>query len=83
MAEPRPGWQHWAACRDSDPDLWFTERGASTTPAKKICRECLVREDCLEFALANQEKHGIWGGMSENERRRLRRQRVQLRKQAS
>ena len=44
--------------------------------AKEVCRGCVVREDCLEFAIANSEKFGIWGGMSERERRRVRRARV-------
>ena len=50
--------------------------GASTREAKEVCRGCVVREECLEYALANGEKFGIWGGMSERERRRIRRQRA-------
>lgn len=65
----------YANCRGVDPDLFFPERGASVREAKEVCRGCVVREDCLEFALTNGEKHGIWGGMSERERRRMRRQR--------
>ena len=56
-----------------DPDLFFPERGASTREAKEVCRGCVVRLDCLEYALVNGEKFGIWGGLSERERRRLRR----------
>ena len=48
----------------------------STREAKEVCRGCIVREDCLEYALLNGEKFGIWGGMSERERRRIRRQRA-------
>ena len=66
-------WQMQANCMGVDPDLFFPERGASTREAKEVCRGCVVREDCLEFALANGEKFGIWGGMSERERRRPRR----------
>ena len=51
--------------------------GASTREAKEVCRGCVVREECLEFALQNGEKFGIWGGLSERERRRIRRQRAQ------
>jgi WhiB family redox-sensing transcriptional regulator len=69
-------WQHRANCMGVDPDLFFPERGASTREAKAVCRGCVVREECLEYALANGEKFGIWGGLSERERRRLRRQRV-------
>ena len=70
-------WQDEANCLGVDPDLFFPERGASTREAKEICRGCVVRPDCLEFALVNGEKFGIWGGLSERERRRLRRQRAQ------
>ncbi|MEZ5376302.1 MAG: WhiB family transcriptional regulator [Acidimicrobiales bacterium] len=69
-------WQEFSNCLGVDPDLFFPERGASTREAKEVCRGCVVRGDCLEFALANGEKFGIWGGMSERERRRIRRQRA-------
>lgn len=71
------GWQHDANCLGVDPDLFFPERGASTREAKEVCRGCVVREECLEFALRNGEKFGIWGGLSERERRRIRRLRAQ------
>ncbi len=70
------GWQMYANCLGVDPDLFFPERGASTKEAKAVCKGCVVREDCLEYALANGEKFGIWGGLSERERRRIRRQRA-------
>jgi WhiB family redox-sensing transcriptional regulator len=70
-------WQDDANCLGVDPDLFFPERGASTREAKEVCRGCVVREQCLEFALQNGEKFGIWGGLSERERRRIRRQRAQ------
>jgi WhiB family redox-sensing transcriptional regulator len=69
-------WQDFANCLGVDPDLFFPERGASTREAKEVCRGCVVREQCLEYALRNGEKFGIWGGMSERERRRIRRQRA-------
>ena len=69
-------WQNLANCLGVDPDLFFPERGASTREAKEVCRGCVAREDCLEYALRNGEKFGIWGGMSERERRRIRRQRA-------
>ena len=75
-----PAWQDAANCLGVDPDLFFPERGASTREAKEVCRGCVVREDCLEYALDNGEKFGIWGGMSERERRRLRRQRALARR---
>jgi len=70
-------WQDQASCLGMDPDLFFPERGASTREAKGICARCRVKVDCLEYALANGEKFGIWGGMSERERRRIRRMRAQ------
>ena len=73
-------WQDQANCLGVDPDLFFPERGASTREAKEVCRGCVVREACLEYALTNGEKFGIWGGMSERERRRLRRARALARR---
>lgn len=77
-----PGrWQTRANCLGVDPDLFFPERGASTREAKSVCAGCEVKGDCLEYALVNGEKFGIWGGLSERERRRLRRQRALERKE--
>ena len=75
-------WQDQANCLGVDPDLFFPERGASTREAKEVCRGCVVRGECLEYALVNGEKFGIWGGLSERERRRLRRARAQANRQA-
>lgn len=69
-------WQDFSNCLGVDPDMFFPERGASTREAKEVCRGCVVREECLEYALIMGEKFGIWGGMSERERRRIRRQRA-------
>lgn len=76
-------WQDYANCLGVDPDLFFPERGASTREAKEVCRGCIVRAQCLEYALVNSEKFGIWGGMSERERRRIRRQRALARQAAA
>jgi WhiB family redox-sensing transcriptional regulator len=76
-------WQDDANCLGVDPDLFFPERGASTREAKEVCRGCIVRAQCLEYALVNSEKFGIWGGMSERERRRIRRQRALARQAAT
>ena len=73
-------WQVQANCLGVDPDLFFPERGASTREAKAVCRACVVQNECLEYALVNGEKFGIWGGLSERERRRLRRQRALARR---
>lgn len=67
-------WRDRANCLGCDPELFFTERGDNYTvnAAKAICRACVVRQECLDFALAHGEKWGIWGGLSEKERRRVR-----------
>ena len=82
-ASTESSWQDFANCLGVDPDLFFPERGASTKEAKEVCRGCVVREDCLEYALSNSEKFGIWGGMSERERRRIRRARAIARRSAA
>jgi WhiB family redox-sensing transcriptional regulator len=69
-------WQERALCAETDPEAFFPEKGGSTREAKKICTGCEVKADCLEYALSNDERFGIWGGLSERERRRLRRRAV-------
>lgn len=66
-------WQERALCAQTDPEAFFPEKGGSTREAKRICAGCEVRAECLEYALAQDERFGIWGGLSERERRRLRR----------
>ncbi len=65
-------WQADALCAQTDPEAFFPEKGGSTRDAKKVCGACPVKQQCLEYALSNDERFGIWGGMSERERRRLR-----------
>jgi WhiB family redox-sensing transcriptional regulator len=69
-------WQTDALCAQTDPEAFFPEKGGSTRDAKKICTTCEVKAQCLDYALANDERFGIWGGLSERERRRLRRART-------
>ena len=69
------GWRLDALCAETDPEAFFPEKGGSTREAKRVCSGCSVRAECLEFALANDERFGIWGGLSERERRRVRLQR--------
>jgi WhiB family redox-sensing transcriptional regulator len=76
LLDAERAWQERANCLGVDPDLFFPERGASTREAKAVCWGCEVRGDCLEYALRHGEKFGIWGGLSERERRRVRRQRA-------
>lgn len=66
------GWQSDSLCAQTDPEAFFPEKGGSTRDAKKICSSCEVRAQCLEYALHNDERFGIWGGLSERERRKLR-----------
>ena len=66
-------WQERALCAQTDPEAFFPEKGGSTREAKKVCVSCEVRAECLEYALENDERFGIWGGMSERERRKLKR----------
>ena len=70
------GWQTDALCAQTDPEAFFPEKGGSTRDAKKVCGACNVRSQCLEYALSNDERFGIWGGLSERERRRLRKRAV-------
>ncbi|MHA7306329.1 WhiB family transcriptional regulator [Arthrobacter sp. TMN-49] len=70
------GWQTDALCAQTDPEAFFPEKGGSTRDAKKVCGACNVKAKCLEYALANDERFGIWGGLSERERRRLRKRAV-------
>jgi WhiB family redox-sensing transcriptional regulator len=65
------GWQGDALCAQTDPEAFFPEKGGSTRDAKRICSGCEVKAQCLEYALANDERFGIWGGLSERERRKL------------
>lgn len=68
-------WMDHANCLGCDPSLFFPDRGDTTKEAKAVCAGCVVRLDCLEYSLANGEKWGIWVGLSERERRRVRSQR--------
>ncbi len=68
-------WKSKGECVGVDQDIFFPERGASTRLAKAVCRRCNVQEECLEYAVNNGEKFGIWGGLSERERRAIRKKR--------
>lgn len=73
-------WELRANCLGVSPALFFPERGQSTTEAKRVCAGCEVRDPCLEAALERGEKVGIWGGLSEKERRKVRRARAKAAK---
>ena len=78
-AAPATKWQSFGACRDADVDVFFPpshfehkpEREARESRAKAICMTCTVRAECLDWALSVREPHGVWGGLSESERKQL------------
>lgn len=72
----REEWMDDAVCAQSDPEAFFPEKGSSTRNAKRLCGDCDVREQCLEFAMRREIRFGIWGGLSERERRALAQERV-------
>jgi len=65
-------WMTYANCAGVNPDLFFPARGEPVAEAKAVCAGCQVRHQCLTYALTTREKFGIWGGLSERERRRIR-----------
>ncbi len=68
-------WRQRGACRGLDPGMFYPETDEESEVAKRVCEDCHVRVACLEFALSNREKQGVWGGCTERDRRRLVRQR--------
>ena len=69
-------WQERSLCAQTDPEAFFPEKGGSTREAKRICVGCEVKAECLTYALMHDERFGIWGGLSERERRRLKREAI-------
>lgn len=76
-SQPNQGWRRLARCRGLDPEVFYPQDDDEGEEAKTICALCVVRQSCLEYALAAREKHGVWGGLSERERRRVLRRRRQ------
>ena len=66
-----PAWHIDTPCSQADADAWFPEKGESTDSAKRVCMGCDVRTTCLEWAIEHNERFGVWGGLSEHERRQL------------
>lgn len=64
-------WKDYALCAQVDPEIFYPEAGGSVRIAKRICRGCEVRTECLAYALEHHERFGVWGGLSERERRHL------------
>jgi WhiB family redox-sensing transcriptional regulator len=64
-------WRELAACRGTDLEVFFPDRGESARPARQVCAACPVRQPCLDYAITNRITHGIWGGLTGRERRAL------------
>jgi WhiB family redox-sensing transcriptional regulator len=64
-------WMLSGKCRELEPNEFFPSDGTGVTKARSICADCPVKEPCLEYALRNRIDHGVWGGASERERRRI------------
>ncbi|WP_426571918.1 WhiB family transcriptional regulator [Aquihabitans sp. McL0605] len=77
MDEADVVWMQEGHCRYYPPAAFFPSDGVGVTQARQICGECPVREQCLEYALENRIEHGVWGGCSERERRRILKRRRQ------
>ena len=80
-------WRHEAACREVDPELFFPIGNSGPAllqieEAKQVCRRCAVMEECLRWAIESGQDAGVWGGMSEDERRALKRRTIRLRARA-
>ena len=69
--ETPPEWMAEGLCAQVDPELWFPEKGGPTRQAKAVCARCAVRPECLAYALAHDDRFGVWGGVSERDRRRM------------
>jgi WhiB family redox-sensing transcriptional regulator len=81
-------WRNRSSCRDSNPDLFFPVGSTGTAieqieAAKRVCGSCLAQTECLEFALATNQEAGVWGGTTEEERRKLRKDWVAKQRRAA
>lgn len=68
-----PEWMSEGICAQIDAEEWFPEKGGSSRAAQAVCATCPVRTQCLQYAVDNSERFGIWGGLTEGQRRKLRR----------
>ncbi len=76
MNDLSPHWAESALCAQTDPDAFYPEKGAAASAVKRICQRCEVRPQCLQHALDNDERFGIWGGKSQAELERIRKGRA-------
>ena len=74
MTTTVPEWQERGLCQQTDPELFFLDKGATDRLAKQVCAACEVKPECLAYALETDQRFGIWGGTSEKERRAIKRQ---------
>lgn len=75
LGVPSPDFYDDALCPETDPEVFYPERGGSVREAVAVCGRCSVREKCLDWALENDERWGVWGGTSEQQRAKARRAR--------
>jgi len=68
---PETSWMARGNCAESDPSVFFPSDGVGVEVARRICADCPVKAECVEYALENRIDHGVWGGTSERERRRI------------
>lgn len=73
--ESPQSWRSEALCTQADPEAFFPEKGQTGYAAKRICEECPVRPECLDFAMSVDDLHGIWGGLSDRQRYREKKRR--------
>lgn len=71
-------WASYAACRDADPDIFFAANDSAAEEALRICGGCAVKAECLDWALEMGARYGVWGGMTEGQRRKAARQRAKV-----
>ncbi|GAA5128884.1 WhiB family transcriptional regulator [Haloechinothrix salitolerans] len=69
-----PAWVSEALCAQTDPEAFFPEKGGTAEPARRTCARCPVLAQCRDYALTNAEHYGVWGGLTDNDRRRIRSQ---------
>ncbi len=68
-------WKADALCAETDPEAFFPEKGDKPYAALRICQRCAVQKECLQYAVENNERYGVWGGTTEKQRQELRRHR--------
>jgi WhiB family transcriptional regulator, redox-sensing transcriptional regulator len=76
-------WIDWGMCAQTDPEAYYPEKAGSPRAAQRVCAGCPVTVECLEWALTNSERFGVWGGKTERERRKIARARRAPQKRAA